>query len=1522
MKKWYITAVAAFFMTASAMAAAVVLSNGETPDRPHRERAVRKHRMPAPAKAPIMSGSKQLYGAGNSSSYDGVFCFDPGPAALDFGGDHTRLESPSINVFSGCYFDGKFLSFVDTDMENGGDVIMTAYDAETWEPAGPSYTFTGTEIRVMPADLTYDPDTRKIYGVFFENYRDLFSSPLYFGYIDPMNISFDGPTKVADLSVEIRGIAANADGELFGFGNDDIIYRINKNTGALSEVVKFTMPVGEDWGEPEDPDEVGDPHDTFPRGVNSAEIDYDNPNKLYYAYVDGAFDGFIIAIDLTDGTVDKLYNSSYWSAGNGYSEYITALWFKQSVARAATTPNPVSNVSVGAVGTTLQAAVKFTLPSTDIEGNPIEGNVDWSVLVAGVELASGSATAGSEQTATVTVAEAAMTRFEVVASVGDTKSTSVSVSAFIGPDTPVLAYRPEAMADGRNVTVYWDAPYAANDGNLGELTYRVVRNPDNKVIADAATTLEVVDPVESEIKTLYSYSVTPIAGTVEGEAKTTRPLYVGDVFEFPYSDDFTDATLFAQYPVVDANKDGNTWEIMPEKSYAVYFSSTQEANDYLLIGPFDLVAGSTYNFEMNADGHNVPERVAAYVTDDVKKPSKIQIVEPTVCNPAFRAEHLTASYVPETSGRYYFSIHACSDANAGNLYIYDVKITGISHLAPGAPTDVKGVAGAADYTVTGTLPTLTADGKNPAGVTSVVVYRDGDKLAEVTEGVADGAAFSYTDSSEAANGSHTYSFAAVNAAGEGVVASVDGWRGPDTPGRPTDLRIWEDLNTPGIIHFTMNAPAAGIHGGYIDPNDLTYHVDYLSLQIGSGDVECGKSPEFTLTLPKESLGINAQIACSVYVTNSYGNSGRDGWNTKSVYVGPAKELPLRESWADGTQKSGIWIGQRVSEESDSFSALWTNSTGEQSGIEPQDGDGYMMSLTTYDENASFRIFTPRVTVADVDNPTMVFYYCYGPDATEFSLDIVVDDRPITTLKKYELTEDDQYTWLREEVSLAAYKGNKYIQLALTGASANVAADAICIDNVSIIDLKANDLSIMSGSASSKMIPNEIFEVNVNVRNSGSKDVDGADYAVVLNFGDREVARVNGADLLPDEVTGFTLSYTPTVVDKDNEVLTVKVEYDADMNVADNEWISKPVKLELNDWAAPRELTAVGGQNVTLHWLAPDMAEMPAERVTETFDSREAFSLTDLGGFTTYDGDGAPTVTIANALGVCNYPHIGEAMAWQVMDPQAAAILDGAWYAHSGNQFAVSFQACFAGTREKNSNDWLISPELNGLSQKIRFYARAGGRAYAPELLDVKYSTTDNKPESFIDVEANIEVPYASEWVEYNFTLPEGAKYFALVHKSFNKLALLVDDISYAPAGAAAPDIDLNGYNIYRDGIRLNTEPFAGTDYIDNTAEFGKEYTYVVSAVWSLGESKVSNPATAKVYSGIGDAVADGSNVAIYAERGAVRIVGAEGFDVSVVTPAGLKVAGVAAQSDDVRVSVAPGIYIVVAGTTTAKVVVF
>lgn len=1525
MKHWYYTLVIALAgCVAAAMAAmAAVPGHPTRPDRIERsrERAQRKpNATPRQNVLPLVKagadGSKQLYGMalydedGSIYNYGGPLEGYSGPAEIHADGNHKKLAATQdIKTQAGCYYDGKFISI----FRDWGKNLVTYsfYDADTWAPVGMGLAnYTLTSPNVLPSDVTYDPTTKRLYGCFLEDTSEGFAIGSNFGYIDltPEFENWTEPVKVVkDMGVQMHGMASTADGVIYGIGIDNKLYRIDKLTGTPAEIaaIDFEIEPGTDL-----------------LGYNSADIDFET-GQIYFFYFDANWDTYIVSIDPATAHSEIVANFGYDNGGN--CDVFPAIFFKQHAVTSTVTPDKVSGLTVNPDGVSLAANVEFTMPTLDTDSSELSGNLDWNVAVGDATIGSGSAAPGEKVTAHVEVPERGLTSFMVYATANGQAGSPQMKTAYIGNDVPVIPSRPIVGTNGKNVQIIWDAAVAEHadyDGNLSPVTYRVVRQPGDHVVVEGTSELAATDVIESEFKSQYTYSVIPVSGDIEGQAVSSRPFYAGEVFSLPHDNEFDDEALFAQYPTIDLNKDNNTWWIDAAKGRAVYSSNDNDAVDYLCIGPFNLTAGSKYSFSMLAGAHNVSECVAVYVGKDTEDGSTYdrELIAPLYIQPSLGDEQLSGSFVADETGKFYFAIAALSPASRQNLYIYNVHVTEASANVPAAVTNLMARPSETGMTVSCTLPATTIGG-GKANVTSVIISRDNKKLAEVSEGVADGESFSWTDTETVSDGQHIYTVTAVNAAGVGDETSCNGWWGEDRPGRPTNMRVYEDIETPGLMHVTWDAPAYGANGGKVNSANIDWVVDWLSFgAAGSGLVHNGSKCEFELQLSAEAIAEQNLIAFSVYGINNVGSSDSDGKLTRSGYFGPATSLPVRESWVDYRYK-GIWSGEAVSEDAGLFESYWDISGGSGLALKPYN-DNCMYALTTTVDGGGYRVRSPRMFINDETNPTLVFYLYYGGMTKDFAVEIAVDDQPFKVLRDIEITPEGTGKWQRVEIPLSEYRNSKYFQFGFTGHAIKAANEFCAIDNFSVLDLKENDLTVMSLTAPAKANVNEEIIIDATIRNSGSKAVKSGDYKVRLLKNGVPVMENDGEDIAIDNEVVVTFFEVPTVADPENTQYNVEIVFAADENLSDNRGTEATTRIIQNELPVVSDLSGTARDGVTLNWSAPSQTEILPDPYVENFDSYEAFTISNIGDWKVYDGDGCKTVVIQTFFGVLDYPNIGTPIAWQVIDPYEAGIFSSAWTPRSGTQILASFQAVNENGRDVQTNDWLISPELFGGAQRISFLACTAMKDYSPEIIDIMYSTTGTELTDFVPLAENVEVPYnPTDWTEMSFDLPEGARHFAIIHKSADKFALLIDDVKFIPAGSSMVQLGLEGYNIYRDGVKINEEPVKEESYVDQNVINGKEYAYHVSVLWDKGESPLSNEFKVVAASAIDNVVADGGNIRIKARQGGIRVEGATGRNISVFTTTGMLITSVAAANDVTDIDLAPGFYIVNAGGRSAKILV-
>ena len=276
----------------------------------------------------------------------------------------------------------------------------------------------------------------------------------------------------------------------------------------------------------------------------------------------------------------------------------------------------------------------------------------------------------------------------------------------------------------------------------------------------------------------------------------------------------------------------------------------------------------------------------------------------------------------------------------------------------------------------------------------------------------------------------------------------------------------------------------------------------------------------------------------------------------------------------------------------------------------------------------------------------------------------------------------------------------------------------------------------------------------------------------------------------------------------------------------------------------------------------------AEPITEDFEGYTPFIIDSIGDWTVIDGDGGKTLN--SPVIPTNYAHKGEPMAWQIFNTTEAGVVtethyDNVFESHSGVQYIM----CTSNDDFYQKNDdWLISPRLDGKEQTISFFARTPSSASGADWIKVYYSTTDKHPDSFRQLGDEdhhaIWDGWGSEALTYN--LPEGARYFAIrAVRCF--LYLMVDDITYRPYNGDEPVRTLVGYNVYRNGEKISSNPVSNNAFTDYDADTTKQNEYKVTAVYEEGESNYSQPAIIAPVSSVSTIIAAEESAEYYTING-------------------------------------------------------
>lgn len=466
---------------------------------------------------------------------------------------------------------------------------------------------------------------------------------------------------------------------------------------------------------------------------------------------------------------------------------------------------------------------------------------------------------------------------------------------------------------------------------------------------------------------------------------------------------------------------------------------------------------------------------------------------------------------------------------------------------------------------------------------------------------------------------------------------------------------------------------------------------------------------------------------------------------------------------------------------------------------------------------------------------------------------------------------------------------------------------------------ATGLSIESCQVPTRCYANKAMTVAVEIVNNESYSVFSYDYDIVLSFDGVELVRTQGEFLAPYARKTCKFTYTPGLDSPENIVFDLHIDA-ANTSFSDGEsFKSAPVRIMRPLYPRPRDVQVIKSNGLTLYWSLPDESEMPPESSTVGFDDCSPMSKTDLDGFRSVDCDGLPTLFLEPDQPWHNFDNNGTPIGWMSFDPDYAGLVDDVWKPYRGSQCVASIQACKDGDINVASNDWLVSPQLNGEIQEVWFYARAASPEGVNESFDFMISNSADDVGRFVPLVENVSVNPADGWREFSYILPEGTKYFAIVHRTVGGVALLVDDITYTRLGAQPPYMLLRNYKVYRDGVLVTSSPVSCQRFVDDGIDFERDYTYRVTAVWNLGESDYSDSVSVEGVSAVTQVADDGARVT--AHPGAIRIVGSQKLPVSVWSASGLCVYSSQLNDGFIQLEVAPGIYIVKAGAKATRLLV-
>lgn len=973
--------------------------------------------------------------------------------------------------------------------------------------------------------------------------------------------------------------------------------------------------------------------------------------------------------------------------------------------------------------------------------------------------------------------------------------------------------------------------------------------------------------------------------------------------ELPYSNTFETAKEQDEAAFYDANEDQKTFTIYTDDtagntSARYTYSSSKDADDYLVFPGVELKAGKTYKVSLDAAayGPKYPERLEVLAGTEAKV-SKLttQVIAPTTVSTEDFATISNNEFTVEADGTYFIAVHAISMKFMFYLYVDNFSIKENDSTVPAAISDLTvtpDANGANKATVTFTVPSKTIGGDALTGNLNVTIERNGESV--YSEDKAAGASVTFEDN-VAEPGDYTYTAYVSADSKKSEIATAKTYIGIDTPDIVTNL---EATDKSGSVVLTWNAPEKGANGYAFNPADCKYNVYPAALEEFWGytflttDYDNPYATGLAATSADIEFDTNSGEQDFTYFTVTAENEAGESEDCyAAVVTGKPFELPILESVA-GAQPA-YWWATACDETNDELQG------GLYLGDTSSDDDGYCF---TFDAAAPgwITLESGKINLAGVKNPVMTFDHA-GTIEVELAVSVIT---PNGEKKIGTFTTGADFA--PASVSLKEFANEDWVRVIFTGTFEF--EGAAFIDNIHIYNLVDNNLVAKSIKATPKFQSGDDITINVEVENQGSLDVAAGNYTIYLYCNDELVDSQDGTDIKSNATASFEFTEPTNIMTP--EVMTWKavIGFEADEDLNNNETTTAKSTMKSNNNPAVTDLTGESdGANVKLSWSEPDMETALPKVVTDDFESYEGFT-TNGGEWTFVDVDNAYVGGFKDIeFDIDGVSQTDSKQSFWIHDVTDEATWNSTFAAHSGSKYLAAMYA-----DAPNADDWAISPELSGKAQTISFYAKSYSADY-PENIEVYYSTGSTNPEDFVKVMDKAVVPH--EWTEYTAELPEGAKYFAIRSCASDAFMLQVDDATFEIIDVPE-DLAIVGYNVYRDGDRINDNTVEETTFTDANPGEG-DHSYVVTVVYDKGESKASNVVTLSV-SGINSINAKG--VKVSTANKTITITGAAGHSVSVYGVDG-KVVFNGAGSDITRVKVGSGVYMIKIDNKAVKTVV-
>ncbi|MBQ0058053.1 MAG: fibronectin type III domain-containing protein [Bacteroidales bacterium] len=706
------------------------------------------------------------------------------------------------------------------------------------------------------------------------------------------------------------------------------------------------------------------------------------------------------------------------------NEQVTGAYF-MPLTYAAAAPAAPEQMKLNFERESLLGTVSCVAPAETEGGSVLVEGAKLTLTLNGEKVGEVQTAPGQTVSFDVQVPTTGTHVFQLIASNASGNGRPSTVHQWIGLDVP------EAVTDllcrntdNTHALLTWTAPTTGVHGGYldpSHLRYSVIDSDGTTVATDLTETSCEVSKSGSRL-TVRTYTVVAFTDSEEGLSATSNRIYFGNRYKVPYSTYFDTQAEFDLWDVWDVNDDGSTWTYESYNRYVHYtYNKYNAADDWLFSAPIHLKAEQYYDLNSNvaAEMTYYRERFEIMVCSAQHPDSVVAIVRtPTETDKDGKEERrfylFEDCFCVPVEGDYYLAYHCISDADQLRFEVHSIDLNmGASFDAPAAADNAvfrPGNFGGSSASVEFDAPTKSIRGNALTSLTKAELYNGSNLCATLTD-IEPGLHYTLTDGS-APRGYNNYRLIIYNEKGKGLPVSGTVYVGPDTPIAPQNVKIWLDGNE---VNMSWDPVSTGAHGGYIDPNQVTYAV------VRQQDVELVYSGTATSCKDNSLPNTGVQTTYFYGIFAYYGSTPGQGSPTSDVILGTPYSMPFHETFSANSSSSTLWlIGY------DPYNTVGTNWT---VGSEPSfDNKPGNLTLTAYYDEGGYHFLSSGKVHIDgsAQHPVLTFAYMGAGEADRIEVEISTQGVPNSGHRVAAFSPTEPGEWDTALVDLTEYKNQNVI----------------------------------------------------------------------------------------------------------------------------------------------------------------------------------------------------------------------------------------------------------------------------------------------------------------------------------------------------------------------------------------------------------------------------------------------------------------------------------------------------------------